>query len=101
MAEGLLRGVFFEFILQVIEEVLFTFKGRWVPVINLVAAVLPIDSPRKHIRIIFKIQFLEDIIILHPKARERTAELRRWLEGIGEGDVCGGSYPWKPRSDLP
>ena len=28
--------------------------------------------------------------------RERTAQLRRWLDGVKEGDVCSGSLPLKP-----
>ena len=27
--------------------------------------------------------------------RERTLQLRKWLEGVQEGDVCSGSIPFK------
>jgi uncharacterized protein YecT (DUF1311 family) len=29
---------------------------------------------------------------------QRTAQLRRWIDGIEEGDVCGGSIRIKPAS---
>ena len=27
--------------------------------------------------------------------RERTLQLRKWLDGVEEGDICSGSYPIK------
>lgn len=33
--------------------------------------------------------------------RQRTQQLRQWLDGLEEGDVCAGSFPIKPASETP
>ena len=30
--------------------------------------------------------------------RQRMQQLRQWLDGVEEGDICSGSFPFKPSS---
>jgi uncharacterized protein YecT (DUF1311 family) len=54
------------------------------------AAIYPADNPQSEYGSVFPMCWSAQLAELD---RERTRQLRRWIDGVAEGDVCAGSVP--------
>ena len=54
------------------------------------AAIYPADNPQSEYGSVFPMCWSAQLAELD---RERTRQLRRWIDGVAEGDVCSGSVP--------